>query len=132
MNRWKIAFFITAGLLLTSNAFLLYTVVDKDVRLGWASNACDHQQVFAEELRRLFIKSAEHHTKADILRLLKEVKADAPIWDNPDTIETRGLSFRFEGDRLTEVHVQPSNSKAHLSCPSLDLRRQRVIASPTP
>ena len=103
MNRWKIAFFSTVALLVISNAYWAFTIVDSAISYSYLYDSYDEQVRKIDSLGDLIIEGTPRHTKADIIHLLRQADADGFIVEEEDTVLYKNLSFIFVENQLVDV-----------------------------
>ena len=103
MRGWQLAFTISVVVLLATNAFWAFTVIDQGVTLMYSDMTQRTQARAIQDLGALIVKGADSYTKKDILFLLRQARPDAFIVDNGDAVSYEGITFRFASDKLVEV-----------------------------
>ena len=103
MNKWKLSFFIVLLLLLTSNVFWLYTVVDGGVTYTYQQVSLDEKTKSLEMLGELMVKGSKEYTKKDILHLLRQTNKDSFIVEEKHSISIDGVKFIFKNGVLAKV-----------------------------
>ena len=106
MRRWKIVFAVVIVVLITSNAFWAYAVLDQSVTAKYAGQVLDVQARAIERPGRPIVQDSGSHSRQDVLFLLRQADPDAFIVDDGQTIGYEGISFRLDGDRLVMVGLE--------------------------
>ena len=103
MKSWKTAFFLCVLLLIASNIFWLYVVLDQSISYTYLGVSYDEQKQANEELGRLIVGGARSYSKKDLVHLLRLSKPDAFIVEEEDLVVYEGIYFRFSEDKLISV-----------------------------
>jgi len=103
MNKWKIAFFASFVLLLGSNVFWFYIVVDQAVSYSYLHDSNEYALESKGELGDLIVKGASKYDQKDILHLLRQADPESFIVEEGDKIVTGYATFNFKNGRLVSV-----------------------------
>ena len=103
MNKWKVAFFVVLILALASNGYLFYHLVDSGISYSYLHDDLEGQSRKLNALGELVVAGADEYTKSDILHLLRQANKDAFIVEEENMIHFDGISFIFDGDKLTRI-----------------------------
>ncbi|MFT2089958.1 Imm58 family immunity protein [Paraglaciecola sp. 2405UD69-4] len=102
-NKWKLSFFVAVTLLILSNLFWFYAVVDQAVSYSYLSTSNDDANNSIKSLGELIVKGADKYTQKDILHLLRQVNPDEFIVEKGNVIITEHSKFTFENGKLARV-----------------------------
>ena len=92
-KRWRLAFLVSAGLLVPLVCFLAYLVIDQAVTLSYISDSTDSM---AEDYRTLAAAfPRDRYDKKDILTVLRRNAPTAFIVETKCTVELEGVRFEF-------------------------------------
>jgi hypothetical protein len=105
--RWKAACVVTVLLLVGSNLFWIYSMVDFGITYSYQQDALDGYKSNAETLARITQTLAPNLTKEELLALAHQFYADADIVDKDGAIWVAGVGFVFDGDRLRKINAAP-------------------------
>ena len=103
MKKWKIAFFTSLVLLLGSNAFWFYIVVDQAISYSYLHDSNEYALESKGELGDLIVKGASKYDQKDILHLLRQADPQSFIVEEGDKIITSYGVFNFKDGKLVSV-----------------------------
>jgi len=103
MNKWKLSFFIVLPLLIITNIFWLYLVIDVGITRTYQQVSLEEKSKALAILSSLVIKSGQQYKKKDILHMLRRLNKDAFIVEEENLIEVDGVKFIFENGTLSEI-----------------------------
>ena len=103
MNKWKLAFLISVPILLASNIFLIFTVIDTAISYSYLQDSFKHHSQSESALGKLIIKGSKDYSKKDILHLLRQAEPNTFIVEEDNKIFYAGNTFIFESDRLVKI-----------------------------
>jgi len=103
VNKWKLAFLITVPLLLVSNVFFIYSVIDTSISYTYLQDSFKHHSQSESALGKLIVEGSKNHSQKDILHLLRQAEPNAFIVEEENKIFYSGNTFIFEGDRLVKI-----------------------------
>ena len=103
MKKWKVAFFVVLVLGLASNGILLYGLIGSAVSYSYLYDSYDAESRRFSALGDLVVAGADGYTQEDVLHLLRQANKDAFIVEEGNVLHYEGVSFVFEGDKLTQV-----------------------------
>jgi len=106
MNKWKISFFVLLFVLLASNAFWFYGIIDQGVTITYQQVTIDDQKESIKALANLIVQNSQKLNQKDILYLLRNSSPDAFIVEKENIISCAGLKFEFENGQLKEISRQ--------------------------
>ncbi|QEX18236.1 hypothetical protein FRZ44_35410 [Hypericibacter terrae] len=105
--RWKVACIVAVLLLVGSNLFWIYNMVDLGVTYSYQQDALDGYKSNAETLARITQALAPNLSRDEFLALTHRLYADADILDKDGAIWVAGVGFVFDGDRLRKINAAP-------------------------
>ena len=103
MKKWKWSFFVTLVLLVATNIFWLYSIIDAGVTYTYQQVSYDEKSKAVIILGELIIKGGQKYTKKDILYILRQAYKDAFIVEEENLINIEGVQFIFREGRLSEI-----------------------------
>ena len=103
MNKWKIAFLVSVPILLASNVFLIFTVIDTAVSYTYLQDSFKHHSQSESALGKLIVEGSKNYSQKDILHLLRQAEPEEFIVEEDNKIFYSGNTFVFEGDRLVKI-----------------------------
>ena len=103
MNRWKLAFLIAVPLLVASNVFMVFVVIDTSISYSYLQDSFKHHSQSESALGKLIVEGSKSYTQKDILHLIRQAEPDAFIVEENNTISFSGNTFIFKSDRLVEI-----------------------------
>ena len=103
MNKWKVPFFATLALLLATNIFWVYTVIDAGISYTYQQDSFERKSKSVEMLGALIVKGGQQYTKKDILHILRQENKKAFIVEEENQIDVEGVKFIFVNGKLSEV-----------------------------
>ena len=103
MNKWKISFLICLVVLIISNLFWMYSLLDSGVSQTYQQVTIDEQDQVINSLGELIVKGAKEYSKKDILYLLRKSKPNEFIVEDKNKIIFEGTEFLFKDDKLMKV-----------------------------
>jgi len=103
MNIWKTSFFITLLILIVTNLFWLYVVIDNGVTYTYQQTSLNEKDKAIDMLGSLIVKGGQRYTKKEILHLLRQANQDAFIVDEKNTIDVDGVQFIFNHGKLSNI-----------------------------
>ncbi|WP_286266995.1 Imm58 family immunity protein [Thalassotalea atypica] len=102
-NKWRLSFFISLLLLITSNLFWFYAVIDQAVSYSYLSDSNDDANDSIKALGGLIVKGAQQYSQKDILHLLRQANPDDFIVVEGNKIIANSSTFTFKNDKLISV-----------------------------
>jgi hypothetical protein len=103
VNKWKIAFLITVPILLVSNIFFIYMVIDTGISYSYLQDSFKHHSQSESALGKLIVEGSKNYSQKDILHLLRQAKPEEFIVEEDNKIFYSGNTFIFENDRLVKI-----------------------------
>ncbi|WP_144395630.1 Imm58 family immunity protein [Pleionea sediminis] len=103
-NKWKMSFFVSILLLISSNLYWLIALIDQGVTNTYLSYEYDEANKSIKSLGELIVKGASEYNQKDILHLLRQANPDSFIVEEENVIITEFASFTFENGKLVNVH----------------------------
>ena len=103
MKKWKWGFFVTLALLIATNAFWFYTVIDAGVTYTYQQVSLDDKSRAVKILGELIVKGGKEYSKKDILHILRQTYKGAFIVEEDNLINVEGVNFIFVNGKLSEV-----------------------------
>ena len=103
MNRWKVAFFVAILVLVLSNIFWVFSVLDQSISYTYLQDSYNEKSRSVSNLGNLIVQGSDQYSKEDLLHLLRQSKPDAFIVDEGDTIIFEQIKFEFSDGKLVEV-----------------------------
>ena len=104
MNKWRVSFIISFIMLIATNAFWLYTVIDAGVTYTYQQETLDEKSKSVEMLGELIVRGSKKYTKKDILHILRQTNKDSFIVEEENLINVEGIKFIFENGVLRQVN----------------------------
>ena len=102
--RWlKTSALVLGVLLVISNAFWLYVVVDQAVSYSYLSDEYDRLSESHQYLGRLAAAAGKEFSQADILHLIRQADPEAFIVESEGEVVTNGIVFRFQNGTLSSI-----------------------------
>ena len=102
-NKWKLSFFISILILITSNVFWLFGAIDQAISYSYLSDESHRANESIKELSSLIIKGADKYSQKDILYLLRQANPDSFIVEDGNKIITDFSTFTFKNGKLISV-----------------------------
>ena len=103
MNKWKVPFLITVPILLISNVFFIYMVIDTWISYSYLQDSFNYHSKSESSLGKLIVEGSKAYSQKDILHLLRQAEPDEFIVEEGNKIFYSGNTFIFEGDRLVKI-----------------------------
>lgn len=103
MKNWKSAFFICLSLLIISNVYLFYQLLDSGITITYTSDTMEKQDEVIEILGEIIVSEGKDYSKKDILFLLRQNYPNGFIVEDSNTVCYEGVEFRFKQDSLVDV-----------------------------
>ena len=105
MKTWKISFWISLTLLIVSNLFWVYQVIDTAVGHGYYQVSCEDYKENSDILEAILISFVN---KNDLTTFLKELEIEFETINKSDNenyiiIGSLGIQFRDNGEIVTEI-----------------------------
>ena len=104
MNKWRVSFIISFIMLIATNVFWLYTVIDAGVTYTYQQVTLDEKSQSVEMLGELIVRGSKKYTKKDILHILRQTNKDSFIVEEENLINVEGIKFIFENGVLRQVN----------------------------
>jgi hypothetical protein len=92
-SRWRLAFFVTAGVSLPLIAFLVYGIIDQAVTITYMSQGYEDTIKDLEVLASAFPR--DRYNKKDIVVVLRRENPDAFIVESACSVQLNGVRFDF-------------------------------------
>ncbi|NOU49050.1 hypothetical protein HG263_00605 [Pseudoalteromonas sp. JBTF-M23] len=102
-NKWKISFFVSILLLISSNLYWLIALIDQGVTNTYLSYEYDDANKSIKSLGELIVKGAAEYNQKDILHLLRQANPDSFIVEEENVIITEFARFTFDNGKLVNV-----------------------------
>lgn len=102
-NKWKVSFFVTTMLLISSNVYWLLVSIDQGLTNTYLSYDYVDANKSIKSLGELIVKGASDYNQKDILYLLRQANPDSFIVEEDNIIITEYAKFVFEDDKLVDV-----------------------------
>ena len=106
MKKWKISFFVMLVILIASNLFWAYQVLDQGITVTYHQVTIDNQKKSIEILGRLIKQNASNLNQKDILYLLRKSSPEAFIVEERNLVILDGLKFEFSDGKLVKIYQQ--------------------------
>ena len=103
MRNWKTAFFICLSLLIISNVYLVYQLLDSGITITYTSDTMEKQNEVIEILGEIIVSEGNDFSKKDVLFLLRQKYPNGLLVEDSNTVSYEGVAFRFEQDTLVDV-----------------------------
>ena len=105
MKMWKYSFILCLALLIVSNVFWAYLVIDQGISYSYLSDSFEEVSGSNQKLGQLIVDGAERqkYTQKDILFLLRQADPKAFIVEGNGTIITSFAKFNFIDGKLAYV-----------------------------
>jgi len=103
MNSWKVSFFVTLVLLVASNVFWLYALLNSGISYTYQQVSLDEQLDVNKLLGELIVKGGQEYSQKDLLHLLRQSYPDAFIVEDGERIISNRVTFVFSDGKLSEV-----------------------------
>ena len=103
MRKWKISFFIVLLLLVVSNLYWAFTVVDTAIPYSYQKASLNSKHQSVEMLGALIVEGGKKYTKKDILHILRKNNKNAFIVEKESLISVEGVKFIFKNGVLSKV-----------------------------
>ena len=105
MKRYKQSFFISLVILLLSNVFWIYVVIDNGLTYTYQQVTLNEKENSVKLLGELIVKNGQKYTKKDILYILHQEHMNAFIIEEDNLINIEGVKFIFINDRLAKIEA---------------------------
>jgi len=103
MNGWKVSFWVTLLLLVLSNVFWAVVVIDNAVTATYRNTAHEDVLTANDLLGRLVVEGGKHYSMQDITHILRQMKPDAFIVEEANTVKAQNVTFIFKDGVLVQV-----------------------------
>ena len=103
IKSWKFGFTLSILLLIISNLYWFFIVIDNAVTEKYQSMEMDHQRKLIIEMGYLIVNGSPSKNKKDVIYMLRQIKPTAFIVDNGHTVIYENIAFHFKNGQLVEV-----------------------------
>ena len=103
MNKWKVAFFFSFFLFLTSSILLVFLALDNGTSYTYLQISLDDQVNSNKVLGNLIVQGGQEYTQKDLLHLLRLEYPKEFIVEDGNIIKMNSNSFEFHKDKLVKV-----------------------------
>ncbi|MCI5115952.1 MAG: hypothetical protein D3921_06785 [Candidatus Electrothrix sp. AW1] len=103
MNKWKSAFWVCFVLLIFTNLFWGYSVINQAVSYSYLEVSFYEQKRANKVLGNLIVLGGKQFSQKDFLHLLRQAYPDEFIVEKDNRITMFPNTFEFENNRLSEV-----------------------------
>ncbi len=104
MNKWKLSFLVSLALLISSNIFWMYAVLDSGITQTYQQVSLDDLDDAHRFLGDLVVRRGSEYKQKDILHLVRQAYPDAFIVEEGNRIKVNKVTFTFENEKLIEVY----------------------------
>lgn len=103
MKNWKAAFFVCLALLVVSNVYLFYQLLDSGTTITYTSDTMEKKDQAIKLLGEIIVEEGKAYSQKDVLFLLRQKYEDGFIVEDSNSISYQGIEFLFENDTLVSV-----------------------------
>lgn len=103
MKKWKIAFILSVTVLILSNTYWLYQILDAEVTNTYNGATIESQKEIIEVLGELLIEEGKEYSQKDVLFLLRTKYPDEFIVEDRNRIVIKEIEFKFANDSLVSI-----------------------------
>ena len=103
MKHWKTAFFVCLILLVVSNVYLYFQLLDSGITNTYTSDTIEKQDEAIRLLGKIIVEEGKVYSQKDVLFLLRQKYPNGFIVEDSNTVSYEGIKFKFEQDSLVDV-----------------------------
>ena len=103
MKKWKVSFFVCLVLLILSNLFFVYNIIDLGISYTYLEESFSGELEANKVLGNLIVQGGNDYSQKDILHLLRQAYPDEFIVEEDNKIIMGPNTFEFKNDRLVNV-----------------------------
>ena len=95
--------FFCLALLVVSNVYLFYQLLDSGITITYISNTMEKQEEAIKLLGEIIVEEGKAYSQNDVLFLLRQKYKDGFIVEDTNSVSYQGIEFLFKNDTLVSV-----------------------------